>query len=247
MNAQSLWQHAPVATLLLASFVGLFTWQVLTGMSITEPTTQDLVAWGANALPLTMINEPWRLVSSAFLHVGLMHLLFNGFAVVIFGRVAEPILGSLAFLCLFVLSAIGGNLLNSYITWHQVINEGQRVGVAAGASGGIMGIGAALLVLAAFKVRMNGVQLNLQSLGWIMAINLAYGFVVPGIDNAGHIGGAVTGMVLALLVGLTWRTSLGVQRLVYAVGVLALSAGFAWGWWALHQEMLGFFVASTGI
>lgn len=76
MNAQNLWQHAPSTALLLASFVGLFTWQVLTGTSITEPTTQDLIAWGANALPLTMINEPWRLLTSAFLHVGVIHLLF---------------------------------------------------------------------------------------------------------------------------------------------------------------------------
>lgn len=71
-----------------------------------------------------------------------------------------------------------------------------------------------------------------------MAINLLYGFVVPGIDNAGHIGGALTGMVLALLVGLTWRTSLGLQRFGFASGVLALSVGFVWGWWTLHQNIL---------
>ena len=238
MNAQNLWQHAPSTALLLASFVGLFTWQVLTGTSITEPNTQDLIAWGANALPLTMINEPWRLLTSAFLHVGVIHLLFNGFAMLVFGRVAEPIFGSVAFLCLFVLSAIGGNLLSSYVTWHQVLHERQAIGVMAGASGGIMGIGTSLLILALFKIKINGVQLNPKSLGWIMAINLLYGFVVPGIDNAGHIGGALTGMVLALLVGLTWRTSLGLQRFGFALGVLALSVGFVWGWWTLHQNIL---------
>lgn len=238
MTTQNLWQHAPICTLLLASFVALFIWQILSGVSITQPNTQDLIQWGANALPLTMTDEPWRLISSAFLHVGLMHLLFNGFAMVIFGRTAEPILGSLAFFCLFVLSAVGGNLLNSYITWHQLLNDGQKVGIAAGASGGIMGIGAALLVLAAFKVRMNGIELNVKSLFFIMAINLSYGFVVSGIDNAGHIGGALTGMVLGLLVALTWRIPAWIQNAIYAFAVLALLAGFAWGWWTLHQTIL---------
>ena len=62
--------------------------------------------------------------------------------------------------------------------------------LAAGASGGIMGIGAALLVAAFFKMSVNGMVLNLKSLVIIMGINLVYGFAVPGIDNAGHIGGA---------------------------------------------------------
>ena len=179
--------------------------QVLTGVDANNPSTQALLNWGANALPLTMVDDPWRLVSSAFLHIGLMHLLFNGFAMYFFGQVAEPMFGSAKFLALFLLSAIGGNLLNNYVTWQSILDGTGQPGLSAGASGGIMGIGAALLIAALFKISVNGMVLNLRSLIFIMGINLVYGFAVPGIDNAGHIGGAITGLVIAFGFALAYR------------------------------------------
>ena len=114
MTIQQLLKTAPVTTLLLISFIGLFIMQVLTGVDANNPSTEALLKWGANALPYTMDNEPWRLASSAFLHIGLMHLLFNGFAMYFFGQIAEPMFGSAKFLALFLLAAIGGNLPVSY-------------------------------------------------------------------------------------------------------------------------------------
>ena len=205
MTIQQLLKTAPVTTLLLASFIGLFIMQVLTGVDANNPSTEALIKWGANALPLTMTDDPWRLVSSAFLHIGLMHLLFNGFAMYFFGQIAEPMFGSAKFLALFLLAAIGGNLLNNYVTWQSLLDGTGQPGLSAGASGGIMGIGAALLIAALFKISVNGLVLNLRSLILIMGINLVYGFAVPGIDNAGHIGGAVTGLVIALAIGIVHR------------------------------------------
>ncbi|OLF39187.1 rhomboid family intramembrane serine protease [Psychrobacter sp. Cmf 22.2] len=205
MTIKQLLKTAPVTTLLLVSFIGLFIMQVLTGVDANNPSTQALLNWGANALPLTMVDDPWRLVSSAFLHIGLMHLLFNGFAMYFFGQVAEPMFGSAKFLVLFLLSAIGGNLLNNYVTWQGILDGTGQPGLSAGASGGIMGIGAALLIAALFKISVNGMVLNLRSLIFIMGINLVYGFAVPGIDNAGHIGGAITGLLIAFGFALTHR------------------------------------------
>ena len=205
MTIQQLLKTAPITTLLLASFIGLFIMQVLTGVDANNPSTEALIKWGANALPLTMTDDPWRLVSSAFLHIGLMHLLFNGFAMYFFGQIAEPMFGSAKFLALFLLAAIGGNLLNNYVTWQSLLDGTGQPGLSAGASGGIMGIGAALLIAALFKISVNGLVLNLRSLILIMGINLVYGFAVPGIDNAGHIGGAVTGLVIALAIGIVHR------------------------------------------
>ncbi|WP_058369218.1 rhomboid family intramembrane serine protease [Psychrobacter sp. ENNN9_III] len=205
MTIQQLLKTAPVSTLLLVSFIGLFIMQVLTGVDANNPSTQALLNWGANALPLTMVDDPWRLVSSAFLHIGLMHLLFNGFAMYFFGQVAEPMFGSAKFLALFLLSAIGGNLLNNYVTWQGILDGTGQPGLSAGASGGIMGIGAALLIAALFKISVNGMVLNLRSLIFIMGINLVYGFAVPGIDNAGHIGGAITGLLIAFGFALAYR------------------------------------------
>ena len=212
MTIQQLLKTAPVTTLLLASFIGLFIIQVLTGVDANNPSTEALLKWGANALPFTMGDDPWRLVSSAFLHIGLMHLLFNGFAMYFFGQIAEPMFGSAKFLALFLLAAIGGNLLNSYVTWQSILNGTGQPGLSAGASGGIMGIGAALLIAALFKISVNGMVLNLKSLIFIMGINLVYGFAVPGIDNAGHIGGAITGLVIALAFAIGYR-----QRLAVAI------------------------------
>ena len=205
MTIQQLLKTAPVTTLLLVSFIGLFIMQVLTGVDANNPSTEALIKWGANALPFTMDNEPWRLVSSAFLHIGLMHLLFNGFAMYFFGQIAEPMFGSAKFLALFLLAAIGGNLLNNYVTWQGIVDGTGQAGLSAGASGGIMGIGAALLIAALFKISVNGMVLNLKSLIFIMGINLVYGFAVPGIDNAGHIGGAITGLIISLPFAIAYR------------------------------------------
>ena len=210
MTIQQLLKTAPVTTLLLACFIGLFVMQLVTGVDANNPSTEALVKWGANALPLTMMDDPWRLASSAFLHIGLMHLLFNGFAMYFFGQIAEPMFGSAKFLALFLLAAIGGNLLNNYVTWHSILDGTGQPGLSAGASGGIMGIGAALLIAALFKISVNGMILNLKSLIIIMAINLVYGFAVPGIDNAGHIGGAITGLVIALAFAIGYRQRLAV-------------------------------------
>ncbi|MGA6101657.1 rhomboid family intramembrane serine protease [Psychrobacter pocilloporae] len=210
MTIQQLLKTAPVTTLLLACFIGLFVMQIVTGVDANNPSTEALVKWGANALPLTMMDDPWRLASSAFLHIGLMHLLFNGFAMYFFGQIAEPMFGSAKFLALFLLAAIGGNLLNNYVTWQSIIEGTGQPGLSAGASGGIMGIGAALLIAALFKISVNGMMLNLKSLIIIMAINLVYGFAVPGIDNAGHIGGAITGLVIALAFAIGYRQRLAV-------------------------------------
>ena len=208
MTIQQLLKTVPVTTLLLVSFIGLFIMQVLTGVDANNPSTEELLKWGANTLPYTMDSEPWRLASSAFLHIGLMHLLFNGFAMYFFGQIAEPMFGSAKFLALFLLAAIGGNLLNNHITWQGILDGTGQPGLSAGASGGIMGIGAALLIAALFKISVNGMVLNLKSLIIIMGINLVYGFAVPGIDNAGHIGGAVTGLVIALAFALAYRQRL---------------------------------------
>ncbi len=205
MTIKQLFKTAPVTTLLLVSFIGLFVIQLLTGVDANSPSSQNLLDWGANALPYTMNDEPWRLLSSGFLHIGLMHLLFNSFAMYFFGQIAEPMFGSTKFLALFLLAVVGGNVLNNQVTWQVLIDGSGQPGLSAGASGGIMGIGAALLIAALFKMSVNGMVLNLKSLVIIMAINLVYGFAVPGIDNAGHIGGAITGLIIALPIALAYR------------------------------------------
>ncbi|TGP48893.1 rhomboid family intramembrane serine protease [bacterium M00.F.Ca.ET.230.01.1.1] len=196
--------HYPITLALVIICIGVFALQLLFGVNPTNPTNQSLIAWGANFLPFSLGEAPWRLVTSLFLHIGFMHLLFNMFALYYFGQVAERMFGAVNFLALFLLSGVGGNLLNNYLGLHSVM-AGEPPIISAGASGGIMGIGMALLVAALTKTSFNNFALNFRSLLIVMAINLGYGFLVSGIDNASHVGGAIVGGLLGWVYVMQYR------------------------------------------
>ncbi|STZ10040.1 Rhomboid protease AarA [Moraxella caviae] len=224
--------------LFIVAFVGFAGYQAMAGVSLDAPSSQDLLRFGANFLPLSLVNEPWRIVSSAFLHIGVLHLLFNSFAMYYFGQVAEQIVGGVRFVALFLLAAIGGNLFNLFITWQDVL-AGEQIGLSAGASGGIMGVGAWLLVLALVKAR-TPFMLNARGLALVMMLNLIMGFAVDGIDNAGHIGGAAMGVILGLAYAAELRTkSQGGALSWFWVAAAVLSLGFVWLWWVLQGWVLG--------
>ncbi|MFW2176877.1 MULTISPECIES: rhomboid family intramembrane serine protease [unclassified Moraxella] len=238
----------PCTLVLLVMCVGLFLLQVLTGVNPSQPTTEALLTWGANFLPFSLGNQPWRLVSSLFLHIGLLHLMFNMFALYYFGQVAERMVGSLNFLLLFILAGVGGNLLNNFLGMMDVI-QGMMPVVSAGASGGIMGIGMMLLVVALRKKPINGMMLSVKSLIWVMAINLGYGFLVGGIDNAGHVGGAVTGAVLAILysLGQSKYGTLHARQPLILAGYVVIIVGFLVIYWYLHSQFLALTMIKSGI
>lgn len=197
-------QHYPITLALVVMCVGVFALQLFFGVNPTHPTNQSLIAWGANFLPFSLGDAPWRLVTSLFLHIGFMHLLFNMFALYYFGQVAERMFGAVNFLALFLLSGVGGNLLNNFLGLHSVM-AGEPPIISAGASGGIMGIGMALLVAALTKTSFNNFALNFRSLLIVMVINLGYGFLVGGIDNASHVGGAIIGGLLGMVYVMQYR------------------------------------------
>ena len=197
-------QHYPITLALVVICIGVFALQLVFGVNPTHPTNQSLIAWGANFLPFSLGDAPWRLVTSLFLHIGFMHLLFNMFALYYFGQVAERMFGAVNFLALFLLSGVGGNLLNNFLGLHSVM-AGEPPIISAGASGGIMGIGMALLVTALTKTSFNNFALNFRSLLIVMVINLGYGFLVGGIDNASHVGGAIIGGLLGMVYVMQYR------------------------------------------
>lgn len=233
MNLQKIWQQAPITLILILSFVLLMLYQLMNGVQIDNPSPQVLLRFGANFLPLSMTDEAWRLLSAGFLHIGLMHLLFNSFAMYYFGQVTEIIFGRLAFLVVFVLSVIGGNLASNAWAWWRFIN-GDNLGISAGASGGLMGLGAALLVMASLRADM-GLMLNRRNLFWVMLINLSMGFAVEGIDNAGHLGGAFVGA----LFGAVYAWQKAVRTVYFWVASALIALGLGAIWWLLHLQILG--------
>ena len=135
--------------------------------------------------------EPWRMLTSAFTHSpsSILHILLNMVSVFVFGRVLEPMLGRGRFLALFLISALGGSLAVEVIGAAM----GEPLQAVVGASGAIFGLMGGYFVLAR---KLGG---NVGSLLGIIALNLLLGFVVQGVSWQAHVGGLVTGGIVALV------------------------------------------------
>ena len=190
----------------IAINVGLFLWQVLSGVNITTPSLVDAIHWGADYAPLTFLEEPTRLFTSMFFHFGLIHLMLNMWALYIFGSVAEQLLGRFYYLGLYILAGLMGSLLSGFIDIQNTFallqsNDPTLLPtVSAGASGAVMGIGSALTVLSLFPMLpKQRFILDKKTLLMIMGINLLIGFTIAGINNAAHIGGMLMGALLTII------------------------------------------------
>lgn len=195
-----------ITLLLIIINVGLFAWQIFSGVNVSNPSTADAIRWGADYAPLTYLAEPIRIFTSTFFHFGLVHLMLNMWALYIFGNVAEKTFGSFYFLGLYLLAGIMGSLLSGYLdirnTYELLSSFDQSLlpNVSAGASGAVMGLGGALTLLSLLPVLpKQQFILDRKSLLMILALNIGMGFMISGINNAAHIGGMLMGAVLALL------------------------------------------------
>lgn len=149
--------------------------------------TAVLLQMGANFPPLVFAGEWWRLLTSVVLHIGILHLAMNGWALWQLGRLAEISFGGPATLALFVFTGIAGSLLTLL-----------QVKVSAGASGAIFGIeGALLSYFFRHRERLTptGKALLKQLLVW-SGFMVVYSFAVPGIDLLGHLGGFAAGLAV---------------------------------------------------
>lgn len=191
---------------LIAINVALFAWQILSGVDVSNPATIDALRWGADYAPLTYLEEPFRVFSSTFFHFGLIHLMLNMWALYIFGNAVEKTLGHFYFLGLYLLAGIMGSLLSGYLDIRNSYELIQNFDpslfprVSAGASGAVMGLGGALTLLS-FLPPLPRQQFifDRKSLVIVLILNLGMGFMIPGINNAAHIGGMIMGATMALL------------------------------------------------
>ena len=164
---------------------------------ITNPSTNLLLQFGASYGELVFeYGQFWRLLTSNYLHIGLLHLLFNMWCLYSIGLELEEFMGSLLFFATYTLSGIFGSIVSClYYT-----SLGQNV-VSAGASGAIFGIAGALLVVALYigsKYNRNQFNYDYSSLLFFIGFNIVYGFRVPGIDNGAHLGGLLFGSVMGI-------------------------------------------------
>jgi len=158
-------------------------------------------------------GEWYRLVTAGFLHAGPFHLLLNMFALYILGTLLEPVIGTPRFIGIYVASLLSGS-------FGVVLLEPDSLGATVGASGAIFGLFAAAFVIA----RGRGLQDIASQIGFLILINLAFTFGVPGISIGGHLGGLVGGGICALLVLAGDRGAFGPRRVVAEVGLMAALA-----------------------
>lgn len=155
-----------------------------------------LLHFGANYGPLVRAGEYYRLLTSAFLHIGILHFLMNNYALYVIGTQLESFLGKAKYICVYLFSAIAGNLLSIVFSDY----------VSAGASGAIFGLFGSLLYFGYHYRIYLGTVLKSQIIPLIL-VNLIMSFVIPGIDAAAHIGGLVGGALITMALGVPFKST----------------------------------------
>lgn len=130
-------------------------------------------------------GEYWRLVTSGFLHGGIIHLLFNMYLLYLLGNMLEPTLGNVRFAALYFTALLAGSL-GALI---QTPN-----GLTVGASGAVFGLMGAALI----EQRRRGISPLQSDIGGLLVLNLVFSFVLPNVSWGGHIGGLIGGALAAL-------------------------------------------------
>jgi rhomboid protease GluP len=188
----------------------------------------DPRAVGANYGPLTLSGDWWRLLTYMFVHAGLIHIAFNMWCLWDLGRLCESLYGRWTFGAVYLITGVGGGLAR--LAWDPRIPS-------VGASGAIFGLAGALIAsfyLGEFSLPRVALSGPLRSLVVFVVFNLGFGQVMGGVDNACHVGGLVTGLVLgALIARLAPQPDAPLRRVtVMGVVVLAmLATGFGiWHW-----------------
>jgi rhomboid protease GluP len=172
------------------SIIGVLALIFVVELGVKALTSAErLVAFGALSRPEVLAGQYWRLESATWLHGGPEHLISNAIALYILGMICEHAFGGRQYFILYVLSGIGGSILS------VLINEGPSVG----ASGAIFGLqGAAIVLFRRHRDRilMRDRRIGVVLLGWAV-YSIVTGWTSPFIDNGAHIGGVLTGALIA--------------------------------------------------
>ena len=222
-NLKALAPRPRVATTIVAINVAVFLVMAALGAGLSSLDLRVHLLFGANYGPLTWNGQEWRLLASAFIHFGLIHLLFNMFALYNGGRFIESLFGSARFTAIYLLAALAGGVVSGW--WDPTR-------MSAGASGAVFGVYGALLAF--FVRRPRDIPLDLlksvsMGAGSLLVYSLAFGFALdfvpnaPRVDNSAHIGGLLAGVASGYLLARPFEPA---ARAVPRPGqVAAVSAG----------------------
>src|SRR5580704_18784872 len=210
-------KRPPVTTILVGINVAVYAAMALSGVSPTNPTIADLLKWGADAGPLSLHGEPWRMLTSNYVHIGIIHIALNMWCLWNLGGLAERIFDRWTYVLTYTACGIAGSLASLW--WHPMV-------VGAGASGAIFGLAGALitaLYLGRLPIPAPAVRHTLRSLLVFAGYNLFFGAVGAGIDNSAHIGGLLCGLALGAVLA-QHQMSPPEVRAQWRLGVFVLTA-----------------------
>ncbi len=205
--------------------VAVFVAMVMAGVAMFDnPSSQDLVHWGANYGPLTVSGQWWRLLTCVFVHGGLLHIASNMYGLWILGRLAESLYGRWTFAIVYFLCGLSGSLAS--VVRNPIV-------LSVGASGAVFGIAGALIAsfyLGELSLPRAAVMGTVRSLAIVLGINLFIGWRVAGIDNSAHVGGLIMGLILGALIAKVAPLKDDVLRRagVLALGALLVGGGVFW-------------------
>ncbi|MFP5364787.1 MAG: rhomboid family intramembrane serine protease [Thermoleophilia bacterium] len=185
------------------------------GGLMSRPSSGAIFTNGALWGPGVADGDWWRIITSGFLHAGLLHLAFNMYFLYFLGTMLEPEIGRLRFVAIYFVSMLGGSFGALLISPDAV---------TVGASGAVFGMMGAAII----GMRARGIDPMQSGLGITLLLNLGITFLIPGISIGGHIGGLVAGGIVGFLMfelAERRRAALAPVLAVCAVLALALAAG----------------------
>jgi rhomboid protease GluP len=199
---------------LVGANVMVFIAMVIASGPSLDFTNKVMDVFGANYGPFTLSGQWWRLVTYMFLHGGLMHIAFNMWCLWDLGRLCESLYGRWTFAAIYLITGVAGGLAS--VAWNPEV-------LSVGASGAIFGLAGALAAsfyLGEFSIPKIAIQGTLRSLLFFIGFNVLFGAVVSGVDNACHVGGLASGLILGALIARVAPQHDSPRR----VGVLAMVA-----------------------
>jgi membrane associated rhomboid family serine protease len=184
-------RNTPATVFFIAANVIVFGAMVLMtgGQAFLNPPLKTLYDWGADYGPATLTGEWWRVMTSTFLHGGIVHIGMNMYVLQDVGRGVERMYGTSKFVVIYLLAGLGGSIMSLFFN-PEIIS--------VGASGAVFGcFGAFLMIIRghAASFEKGYLQAITRSLVFLLAFNLIWGFTHKGIDNSAHIGGFITGVL----------------------------------------------------
>ena len=178
---------------LIAINVLVFLAMGASGVSLTEPTPLDVARWGGDSGPLTVgAHQWWRLLTSCFLHFGIIHIAFNMFVLYQIGPFIETVFGRARYVVIYLCAGLFGSLVSVWI---------HPMAVGAGASGAIFGLYGALFGFLLIQRRSLNPAVTrsiAKSAGIFLLYNLVYGVMSRTTDLSAHFGGLVAGFLVGM-------------------------------------------------